>query len=70
MNTLNRQAIQTFSKNNTIYSAPPVARTILGAVSALLVLGCATSVLAQSGPDAGAFRILISICMCLTSFNR
>ncbi len=56
MNTLNRQASQYSSKHHTIYSAPPVARTLLGAVSALMVLGCATSAVAQSGPEAGALQ--------------
>ena len=56
MNTLNRQADQTNLKHNTIYSVPPTARSILAAVSVLVVAGYGQSAMAQAGPEAGALQ--------------
>lgn len=56
MSTLNRQAIQRHPKQRTIYSVPPIARTVLSAASVLMLVGYGQSTMAQSGPQAGALQ--------------
>ena len=56
MNTLNRPEIQYASKRSTLYSAPPLARTSLWTISALMVMGYGQAAMAQAGPEAGALQ--------------